>query len=159
MVNLCRNKLTKNRIKISINKFTKWLNKIKKLQDNSKTWNEKTNNLKITSKINVRDIVHNQFRFESQTSLRRNQELDSTERMLPQDLLSLESHKPPPGTCPTLFLSPTRRRHTEIPILEPIHALSTDYSDYKFTENIHCISLCIAFKKSVNMFLLYLINH
>jgi len=59
MVNLCKNELTKNRIKISINKFTKWLNKIKKLQDNSKTWNEKTNNLKITSKINVRDIVHN----------------------------------------------------------------------------------------------------
>ena len=46
MVNLCKNKLTKNRIKISINKFTKWLNKIKKLQDNSKTWNEKNKQFK-----------------------------------------------------------------------------------------------------------------
>ena len=69
--------------------------------------------------------------------------------MLLQDLLSLASHMPPPGTCPTLSLSPTRCRHTEIPILEPIHALSTDYSDYKFAENIHCK------KKSVNMFRLF----
>ena len=71
--------------------------------------------------------------------------------MLLQDLLSLASHMPPPGTCPTLSLSPTRCRHTEIPILEPVHALSTDYSDYKFAENIHC-------KKSLSTCYDYLIH-